>query len=308
MIIVTYNGSRWIRRCLDSIYHEDIPTRIYIVDNGSTDDTLKIIAESYQHVCLTISPRNLGFGQGNNLAISTAIKDGMQYFFLLNQDAWFLPGSLASLYRCIKAEPEFGIISPVHLNGAGTNFDDHFFEFLLKSDIRGLLLEALTTGRPERKLIETHTVNAAAWLVSLECIKTVGGFDPIFFHYGEDDNYLQRTRYKKLKIGILPDSYIIHDKDRPAKEITKIPLHKRIYSSHIQLLVYACDPNSKDPVKLLFKNSCRHLAKGLASIVSLKFPDARYHLTLAARSILAIRPVVKSREKNKSDQRFLHLP
>ena len=39
---------------------------------------------------------------------------------------------------------------------------------------------------------EVDFVNAAAWLLSRECIDKVGLFDSLFFHYGEDVNYCQR--------------------------------------------------------------------------------------------------------------------
>lgn len=308
IIIVTYNGSVWINRCLDSILQEDIQSTIYIVDNGSTDNTVELIKNGYSDVArLIIAPKNLGFGQGNNLAISKALNDGIALFFLLNQDAWILPGSLSQLYQTMMSHPEYGIISPIHLNGKGTDFDDHFYAFLLQSDIKNVLSHSLMKGDQGQKLIDTHVVNAAAWMVSRKCLEIVGGFDPIFFHYGEDDNYLQRTKYKKLKIGILPGTYIIHDKDRPVQSSASIPVQKRIYANHIQTLVYACDLNRPNFREILLKNSGRHLLKGFLSIFKLKTSDAGFHFTLAKKSTFALPGVEKSRMKNKSNQPFLYL-
>ena len=45
----------------------------------------------------------------------------------------------------------------------------------------------------------THYVNAAAWLLPRKTLEMIGGFDPIFFHYGEDDNYMNRVLYHGLK-------------------------------------------------------------------------------------------------------------
>ena len=53
---------------------------------------------------------------------------------------------------------------------------------------------------------------AAHWLISIDCLKKVGGFSPTFPHYGEDDNYIQRTKYFNYKIGIVPNANAIHDR------------------------------------------------------------------------------------------------
>jgi GT2 family glycosyltransferase len=307
IIIVTYNGSIWINRCLDSILHEDILSTIYIVDNGSTDNTVELIKKGYPDVRLTIAPKNLGFGQGNNLAISQALDDGIELFFLLNQDAWILPGSSSQLCQTMLHHPDYGIISPIHLNGKGSDFDEHFYAFLLQAEIKNTLLNTLTKGEQKQQLIDTPVVNAAAWMVSRKCLEIVGGFDPIFFHYGEDDNYLQRTKYKQLKIGILTGTFIIHDKDRPSQPNATIPIHKRIYASHIQTLVYACDLHRPNFREILLKNCGRHLFAGAIAVVKFNPADIRYHFSLAKKSVFGISDVKKSRRKNKSTEQYLYL-
>lgn len=277
------------------------------MDNGSSDNTVDQIKQGYPKVKLTIAPKNLGFGQGNNLAIAQALEDDIDLFFLLNQDAWILPGSLSQLCYTIHRHPEYGIISPIHLNGMGSDFDEHFYEFLLQSDLKHVLLNAITKGDKVQKIIDTSVVNAAAWMVSRKCLETVGGFDPIFFHYGEDDNYLQRTIYKKLKVGILPGTFIIHDKDRPGLSNIEIPLSKRIYASHIQTLVYACDVNRPNFREILVKNCGRHFFNGIIALLKLNTDQVRYHFSLAKKSISALPDVKKSRTQNKSTRPFLYL-
>jgi GT2 family glycosyltransferase len=62
------------------------------------------------------------------------------------------------------------------------------------------------------KLFEINFVNAAAWLLPKETIKKVGGFDPLFTHWGEDNNYIDRLKYQKLKIGVCSCVRIYHDR------------------------------------------------------------------------------------------------
>jgi len=66
----------------------------------------------------------------------------------------------------------------------------------------------------KRELKDIYTVdfvNAAAWLLPCTILKIVGGFDPIFFHYGEDDNYMQRVIYHGFKIGVCAKVTVCHD-------------------------------------------------------------------------------------------------
>ena len=78
----------------------------------------------------------------------------------------------------------------------------------------GIMKDALI-GMVSRSLVddiyETNFVNAAAWLLPRKTLERVGGFDPIFKHYEEDDNYSNRVRYHGLKIGVCPSAKIIHD-------------------------------------------------------------------------------------------------
>lgn len=55
-------------------------------------------------------------------------------------------------------------------------------------------------------------VNAAAWLLPRQTMKTIGGFDPIFFHYGEDRNYAQRVEYHGLETVVVPEAFVVHDR------------------------------------------------------------------------------------------------
>jgi len=49
--------------------------------------------------------------------------------------------------------------------------------------------------------------------MSREFIEKVGGFSPTFFHYGEDDNYINRLHFYNLKVGIHPSVVIYHDRE-----------------------------------------------------------------------------------------------
>jgi GT2 family glycosyltransferase len=88
-----------------------------VVDNNSADDTVNFIKANYPEVTLLEQNKNLGFGKANNIGISLAMKNEADYVFLLNQDAWVQPDTIEKLVSAHQREPQFGILSPMHLNG-----------------------------------------------------------------------------------------------------------------------------------------------------------------------------------------------
>ena len=210
-IVVTYNGAQWVDRCLGSLHDPSFPVDTLVVDNGSTDGTLTIIEARFPGVEVFRSATNLGFGQACNIGLRKARDGGYDHVFLLNQDAWVLPGTIKHMVAMSGQTPDFGIISPIHLNGAGDALDKYFAECIVPSKCKGLFSD-LALGRAEDRPYPVDFVNAAAWLVTRQCIRTIGGFSPSFFHYGEDENYVARMLHHGLRIGVLPTARIHHDR------------------------------------------------------------------------------------------------
>lgn len=305
-IIVTYNGLKWINRCLSSLEESNLKVNTIVIDNASTDQTVSYIRTNFPAVQLIESKKNLGFGQGNNLGLQIAIENKADYVFLLNQDAYVEADTIDRLISLQSRHPEYGILSPIHLNGSGDDFDDHFFEFLTKSDIRAIVWNHLFNRQLDHQIIETPFVNAAAWLISSACLMECGGFDPIFFHYGEDDNYAQRVRHRGFKIGIVTWSRIYHDKERPALQQKK-DLRKIINRDWTQFLVYACDINSAGYRPLMLKSGFRHLLRFIIAGCSIDRDQMRYHGRMAANIFSSFSRVANSRQKSLSKRSTPHL-
>lgn len=212
-IVVTFNGAQWIEKCLDSLLKSTIPTKIVIIDNNSTDNTLEIIEAFNTQVELIQTGQNMGFGKANNIGIQKALEYAADYVFLLNQDAWIEPDTIEKLLQAAISNPEYGILSPIHLNGLGKLIDNLLYKNLTKHPCGRELFSDLYNKSNKDKIYEITYVNAACWLLSKECIKIVGLFDPIFEHYGEDNNYCHRVEYHKFKIGIMTCAKIYHDRE-----------------------------------------------------------------------------------------------
>lgn len=220
-IVVTYNGMYWYKRCFDSLCNSTIPVEILVVDNASSDNTVEFIKENYPNIIMFESKVNLGFGQANNIGMRYALENNADFVFLLNQDAWINANTISDLIFIHSKNENYGILSPMHLDKERKTIEKSLLQYL--NDFRTTsseLFNDLYFDKP-KELYETNYVNAAAWLLPRKTLKVVGGFDPIFLHYGEDDNYLQRVAYHKLKIGICPKLTIIHDTDRRVESTDK---------------------------------------------------------------------------------------
>ncbi len=211
-IIVTYNAMKWAEKCFTSLRLSSVPVHCIVVDNGSTDGSQEYITTHFPEVEFIRSEENLGFGKANNIGIEKAYRKGADFFYLMNQDAWIYEDSVEKLIAVYKSYPdkgEIGILSPMHIDGTEKKLDifldkyiAHNFETRLISD---LYFQSL------KPYYEVSFINAAHWLLPKETIETVGGFNPYFFHYGEDAEYVNRILFHKKKTLLVPESKVIHD-------------------------------------------------------------------------------------------------
>lgn len=222
-IIVTYNGEKWIERCLDSVQLSGYTSDIFVVDNCSTDNTLSLL-KSYNIFDLEISEVNLGFGAANNIALSKALKLDYDYFFLINQDIYLEENTLEQLIQFSNNHTDIGIIAPIQYDGKGKEIDSNFKQYISYS-------------REYDTYFDSTFANAAAWLITKDCLKKTGNFNPLFSHYGEDRNYCDRVLFHNFSIKILKSTKVLHDRQQ------KMSLEKYIKLSKIKLLTIFLNPN-----------------------------------------------------------------
>jgi len=210
-IVVAYNGMRWYDRCMGSLCQSEMQVQTIVVDNASKDGSAEYIATNYPSIHLIESKENLGFGKANNLAMRYALDQGCDYVFLLNQDAWIEPNTIERLIDIHHRNPEYGLLGPVQVNANKTKVIDDVIQFLINPDnVNKKLFSDFLLGTIE-EVYPVAEINAAAWLLPRKTLETVGGFDPIFLHYGEDWNYLSRVLYHGMKVGLTPQLRVVHD-------------------------------------------------------------------------------------------------
>lgn len=212
VIIVTWNGMKWIQKCLDALRKSTYPVTTLMIDNLSTDNTVEYVKENYPEVRVIQSDKNLGFGQANNVGMRIALKENADYVYLLNQDAYVYPDMFEKLMEVAESDldNQYGIFSPLHVHASGIKLDKQFKGYL-KTVSPDIVEDSFLAST--KKVYPVACVPAAGWLLPKKTLEIIGGFDPIFFHYGEDHHYAQRAIYHGYQIGMIPQAKMIHDRD-----------------------------------------------------------------------------------------------
>jgi len=215
-IIITYNGEWHIKKCLDSLLDSSLKSDVLVIDNASTDKTLQHIEEHKADITLRKLSENIGFGQANNIGFAFALKENYDFVVLLNQDAYLEPNTIEALVQMAIQHPktkaegnEIGVYAPVHLNGEERGIHSSFAQYFSEETIS----QFQETGSSEMIPVEVDMVPAAVWLLTMPCLQKVGGFDPIFFHYGEDDNFVHRMHHHGFSTVVVKNCFAHHEDD-----------------------------------------------------------------------------------------------
>ncbi|UZT96662.1 glycosyltransferase family 2 protein [Chryseobacterium fluminis] len=224
IIIVTYNAMKWAEKCFTSLRQSSVPVTAIVIDNGSADGTQKYIKTHFPEVDFIQSEENLGFGKANNIGIEKAYKEGADFFYLMNQDAWLYQDSMEKLLEIYDQYPdkkEIGILSPMHIDGT-EKLLDIFLDKYIAINFETRLISDLYFQNL-KPYYEIKFINAAHWLIPRDTIEVVGGFNPYFFHYGEDVEYVNRIIFHQKKTLLVPASKVVHD---GKQQLTKVDTSK----------------------------------------------------------------------------------
>ena len=255
VIVVTYNGMRWLDRCLGSVRASEVPADLYVWDNDSTDGSADFVQGHYPEAKLVRSADNLFFAEANNMGFRFALEKGYDFVYLLNQDAWLEPSTLGTLIAAAESHPEYAVLSPLQMTDGFKDYDQQFAKLLPG---RWPVKPAMTCGSEKAisdrsdNVMPDHSDNvmpdlighlkrvmAAHWLVPRQALEKVGMFDPLFPLYGNDDNWCDRAHYHGFRIGIVPGARGVHDREERQEPKEKVIFRNYYMGSLVRL----CDIN-----------------------------------------------------------------
>lgn len=307
VIIVAYNGEAWIEKCIESLFSGDLLPHVVVIDNSSTDSTVKFI-KKYPNVEIILSKINLGFGRANNIGLNRALELGAEYVLLLNQDALVEEKTIETLVSVASGLPDnIGLMTPLHLSYEGDAIEHQFYKHYLSRQKADYFSDLLFNDVKE--YYTPFASNAAAWLIKRSTLLAVGGFDPLFFMYGEDDDYRARLDYHNIKSALIPRARIRHwsghrTRISKPKEQSIRKRSNRIYSN--------CIREIKDPrlsYKLaLYRGITRTIMNGMLLPVNKRnLKEIAATLLGLGRSVLRIPSILRHKKLTREKGAFLDL-
>ncbi len=230
IILVNYNGSFWLKKTLaslDEFYLQKTKNKIEVilVDNNSSDDSLKMVKKEFPWVKIIAATENLGFAKANNLALKETNAD---YLMLLNSDTQLTPESnLDLLINYLYEHKATGMIGPkLTLTNGQLDPASHRGEptlwasFTYFAKLEKLFPRSKIFGQYHQYYLDintTHPVQAisgAAMMITRPALNAIGPLDLDFFLYGEDLDWCKRFRLAGFEIVYYPTVNIIHHKNK----------------------------------------------------------------------------------------------
>ena len=220
IIIVTYNSSVDIQRCLRSIerYEKNVIRSIVIVDNNSNDDTLKILkdfSKNMKNISIIKNDINCGFSIANNMGFKQCKSD---YVLFINPDTEFISPVISLLINEISDKPEVGVIGAQLICENGeiqTGFGKKpntlsiIFDFLFSGKMNKLL-PIKNKKKFSLGIRSVDWISGACILGRHSIIKLVGGFDENIFMYSEDVDLCLRIKDAGYKVLYDSNVEVIH--------------------------------------------------------------------------------------------------
>lgn len=207
VVIPNYNGIKYIRDCMDSLYkQEDISFEILVVDNGSKDGSLEILKTEYVDAKVIALEENTGFCHAVNVGIQNS---GTPYVILLNNDTVVKPGFVEALQEAIEESERIFSVSSMMLSMADeSRIDDagDGYSMLGWAYARG-------KGKPAARYEKRAKVFAAcggAAIYRKEIFEKIGYFDENHFAYLEDIDIGYRARIHGYRNAYEPKAKVIH--------------------------------------------------------------------------------------------------
>jgi len=230
VVIVNYNVKYFLEQCLHSVRRasEGLQTEVFVVDNNSVDESVKMVRERFPEVTLIENKENTGFSKANNQAIKISAGE---YVLLLNPDTVVESDTFSKILLFMDTHPDAGGLGVKMIDGKG-NFLPESKRGLPTPSVAFYKIFGISRFFPKSKVFGKYhlgyldkdqinpveILNGAFMLLRKTVLDKIGLLDETFFMYGEDID----LSYRILKAGFqnyyFPETRIIHYKGESTKK------------------------------------------------------------------------------------------
>lgn len=214
-VVLTYNSEKVIGECLTSLTQEH-RGRVLVIDNASTDNSVKLVKTRFPKVTIDPMSQNLGYAGGNNVGIEKALAMGADYILILNPDVVVEKDCLKYLLMHVEAYVSPQIVGPKIFKGSS-----HFRSNIkLLWSVGGVLDEERYTakliglGEKDKgqydKSQPVDFVSGTCMLIPKTVLETGLRFYVPYFMYYEDVEFCIRARKLGFTSVVVPEAKITH--------------------------------------------------------------------------------------------------
>ena len=216
IIILNWNGAQMLQHYLPSVlkYTTIAGCEIIVADNGSTDNSLDMLANEFPSVRTIVLDANYGFAEGYNRAIAQV---DSEYTVLLNSDVEVTKGWLTPLFEYMETHPDIAAVQPkIRSDRQRTHFEHAgaaggFISKLGYPYCRGRLLWHVEEDKGQYDTItDVDWTSGACMCVRTQVYKDCGGLDAAFFAHMEEIDLCWRMRNAGWRLVCLPQSVVYH--------------------------------------------------------------------------------------------------
>jgi GT2 family glycosyltransferase len=209
VVVLNYNGRRYLDACLEALLAQEVDGgfEVVLVDNASEDGSAAHVRAKFPGVCVIESPVNLGFAGGNNLGIEQARGE---HVVLLNNDTRVRSGWLRALVETAETAPDIGAVTSKLVFMARPDTIQNAGSLVLTDGSGG------DRGTGERDFgqydsrEEVFAACGCATLLTRHMLDDVGLLDSTFFVYYEDTDLSWRMRLRGWRIIYEPTAVVEH--------------------------------------------------------------------------------------------------
>lgn len=212
IILVNYNGYKDTIECINSLKKIDYSNyKIIIVDNASSDNSVRILQKKLNNCKIIESKRNLGFAGGNNLGIKYALDNKADYVLLLNNDTLVEPSFLTNMINSFKVDYNIGLVGckimyypEKNIIWYGGGYIDWFKFIGVHYGIK-----QIDKGQCNREK-EIDFMTGCCMLIKREVFEKVGLLTEDYFMYLEDVDFCVKVKNSAYKIWYNSQAIIYH--------------------------------------------------------------------------------------------------
>lgn len=214
IVILNWNGKNWLEKFLPNVSEHSENTSIYVIDNSSTDDSVRFLEQHFPHVKIVHNKENHGFAGGYNEGLKEI---SHEFYCLLNSDVEVTENWLTPIHNIFASDSQIAAVQPKILDFNRRNYFEFagaaggFLDNLGYPYCRGRIFENIEQDHGQyNDEVEIFWASGCCFFIRSADFWAQNGFDARFFAHQEEIDLCWRLKNSGKKIFYTGKSTVYH--------------------------------------------------------------------------------------------------